>query len=266
MTMAVTQVPGKDQDYSAKRDAVGEWSAFDMQQEMDAAMRLMANPAAGVMALSALGFGLASQAFGLWAGAVTGAAQASQRLLSPVSPREQASELEAAKPMMPPTREKPALKVVAKNEPVNPAPTASVEPVAAKPTNPVAEPAKPSPIVAEQGLAAKVDPIAPAKPTKSVAAAPAKADAALQPEDFHKPHAIERPAAPDDLKAISGIGPKLEKVLNDLGVWTYAQIAAWQKREVAWLDDYLGFKGRIDRDGWIAQARGLSGPSKAKGK
>ena len=74
------------------------------------------------------------------------------------------------------------------------------------------------------------------------------------PEDFHKPRAIERPAAPDDLKAISGIGPKLEKVLNDLGVWTYAQVAAWGSEEVAWVDDYLSFSGRIGRDKWIEQA------------
>ena len=60
-------------------------------------------------------------------------------------------------------------------------------------------------------------------------------------------NAIERPAAPDDLKAISGVGPKLEKVLNDLGVWTYAQVAAWSSAEVAWVDDYLSFSGRIGR-------------------
>ncbi len=47
------------------------------------------------------------------------------------------------------------------------------------------------------------------------------------PEDFHQPKAMEKPASPDDLKAISGIGPKLETVLNGLGIWTYEQIAGW---------------------------------------
>jgi len=84
----------------------------------------------------------------------------------------------------------------------------------------------------------------------------ARAEAAL-PDASRKPRPLPRPAALDDLKAISGIGPKLEKVLNDLGIWTYAQIAAWDKAEIAWMDDHLGFKGRIDRDAWIAQARAI---------
>ncbi len=85
-----------------------------------------------------------------------------------------------------------------------------------------------------------------------------EASVELQPEDFRKPKAMAKPRKADDLKAISGIGPKLEKVLNGLGVWTYAQIAAWTGEEVAWVDDYLAFNGRIDRDGWIAQASALA--------
>ena len=77
------------------------------------------------------------------------------------------------------------------------------------------------------------------------------------PEDFHKPTRSTGRHA-DDLKAISGIGPKLEKVLNDLGIWTYAQIAAWSSAEVAWVDDYLSFSGRIGRDKWIEQAAALA--------
>ncbi len=56
-----------------------------------------------------------------------------------------------------------------------------------------------------------------------------------------------------------GIGPKLEKVLNDLGIWTYGQIAAWSEAQVAWLDDHLGISGRIGRDDWVGQARKLGG-------
>ena len=95
----------------------------------------------------------------------------------------------------------------------------------------------------------------------AAAAAPAVAaehPAELMPEDFRQPPRIGRPAKPDDLKKINGIGPKLEKVLNDLGIWTYAQLAAWGPAEVAWVDDYLAFKGRIDRDDWLGQAAKLA--------
>ena len=90
-------------------------------------------------------------------------------------------------------------------------------------------------------------------------AAPAAARGELAPEAFRAPKPMERPEAPDDLKAISGVGPKLEKVLNDLGIWTYAQIAALEREEIAWIDDYLAFKGRIERDDWLAQASKLAG-------
>ena len=73
-----------------------------------------------------------------------------------------------------------------------------------------------------------------------------------------QPEALARPAAPDDLKRISGVGPKLEQVLNGLGIWTHGQIAGWTAEEIAWVDDYLGFAGRIGRDGWVAQARLLA--------
>ncbi|MEQ1953105.1 hypothetical protein [Mesorhizobium sp. CN2-181] len=83
--------------------------------------------------------------------------------------------------------------------------------------------------------------------------------AETSPVSPSKPTPTEKPDAPDDLKAISGVGPKLEQVLNGLGIWTYAQIAGWGASEVAWVDDTLGFKGRIDRDGWIGQAAALAG-------
>jgi NADH-quinone oxidoreductase subunit E len=85
-------------------------------------------------------------------------------------------------------------------------------------------------------------------------AAPKAKSAAQVPE---RPSPVERPALPDDLKAISGVGPKLEKVLNDLGIWTYAQIANWGPGEIAWLEDHLSLRGRIQRDDWVGQARAL---------
>ena len=63
-----------------------------------------------------------------------------------------------------------------------------------------------------------------------------------------------RDGKPDDLKRISGVGPKLEKTLHDNGVFHFDQIAAWGPEEVAYMDEHLSFKGRIARDGWIEQA------------
>ncbi len=61
----------------------------------------------------------------------------------------------------------------------------------------------------------------------------------------------------DDLKIISGIGPKLEKTLNGLGIFHFEQIAGWSAQDVSEVDDLLSFKGRIERDDWIAQAKKL---------
>ena len=61
----------------------------------------------------------------------------------------------------------------------------------------------------------------------------------------------------DDLKMISGVGPKLEGVLNELGIFHYSQIAAFTPENIAWIDGYLSFKGRIERDDWLGQAGAL---------
>ncbi len=62
---------------------------------------------------------------------------------------------------------------------------------------------------------------------------------------------------PDDLKKISGIGPGIEKTLHDLGVFHYRQIAAFTPENVAWVNRRLRFKGRIERENWIGQAKTL---------
>ncbi|WP_227270322.1 NADH-quinone oxidoreductase subunit NuoE [Roseobacter weihaiensis] len=63
----------------------------------------------------------------------------------------------------------------------------------------------------------------------------------------------------DDLKLIKGIGPKLEGMLNDIGIYHFDQIASWSEDEVAWADEsFVGFKGRVSRDGWVAQAKALA--------
>lgn len=83
----------------------------------------------------------------------------------------------------------------------------------------------------------------------SAAAAPAAKKAAP------KAAAVE---GVDDLKKLSGVGPALEKKLLEAGVTTFAQIAAWTEADVAKFDDLLSFKGRIEREGWVEQAKELA--------
>lgn len=67
---------------------------------------------------------------------------------------------------------------------------------------------------------------------------------------------------PDDLKIIKGVGPVFEGVLNDNGIYYYRQIGAWKAKDIKMIDGLLGkFSGRIERDGWVKQAKAL-----AKGK
>jgi large subunit ribosomal protein L21 len=88
----------------------------------------------------------------------------------------------------------------------------------------------------------------------SVAEAPAKA----APKKAAPKAETAAPAGADDLKKLSGVGPALEKKLLAGGVTTFAQIAAWTDADVADMDEKLSFKGRIEREGWIAQAAELA--------
>ena len=86
-------------------------------------------------------------------------------------------------------------------------------------------------------------------------AAPASDEGERQPEALSAP----RGSGADDLKEIKGVGPKLETLLHDLGIYHFDQIAGWSAAEVAWMDDNLkGFRGRVSRDDWIGQAKILA--------
>jgi len=102
---------------------------------------------------------------------------------------------------------------------------------------------------AKKAAAPKAAPKAEAKKAEPKKAAPKKA----APKK-----AAPKKAAADDLKQLSGVGPALEKKLNEAGVTTFAQIAGWKKADVADMDEKLSFKGRIEREGWIAQAKDLA--------
>jgi NADH-quinone oxidoreductase subunit E len=85
--------------------------------------------------------------------------------------------------------------------------------------------------------------------------APEPAEQAAEPELS----AEAQGGAPDDLKRIKGVGPKLEATLNRLGIFHFHQIAGWTEADIASVENRLSFKGRITRDGWIEQASALAG-------
>ncbi len=85
-----------------------------------------------------------------------------------------------------------------------------------------------------------------------------KAQSVVSLDDPNRPVAMARPAQPDDLQLIAGVGPKNEQLLHELGIYTWAQIGAWKKAEREWVDSYLRFKGRIEREEWVKQAKALA--------
>lgn len=77
-------------------------------------------------------------------------------------------------------------------------------------------------------------------------------------ENDAPPPILGGPGAPDDLKLIVGIGPALERMLQQLGIGTYRQIARWTEHDIDEFDARLPeFPGRIRRDAWVTQAREL---------
>lgn len=91
-----------------------------------------------------------------------------------------------------------------------------------------------------------------------VGAAAKAVEAKPSTTDRNRPKGIDKPVSPDDLKLISGVGPKIEGILHSLGIYTFAQVAAWKKAEREWVDGYLNFRGRIERDDWVKQAKALA--------
>lgn len=118
-----------------------------------------------------------------------------------------------------------------------PEPVRFAEPVVVAPTPPPA----PQPVP----VAAPAAPPKPAPVTVPVAAATALTAIGI-------PVAV---GAADDLLQIKGVGPKLNTLLNSLGISRFDQIAAWGAKEIGIVDGHLGaFKGRIGRDAWVEQA------------
>lgn len=88
------------------------------------------------------------------------------------------------------------------------------------------------------------------------------AEAEGQPGQAPELMTAPRGGEADDLKKISGVGPKLEELLNEIGVWHFDQIAGWGPAEIAWIEDRCeAARGRVERDDWVGQARGMAKPA-----
>jgi large subunit ribosomal protein L27 len=162
-----------------------------------------------------------------------------------------------------------APKVVAKPAPVAVAPKATVAPVVATPAPAVTV----APVVATPTPVVTVAPVvatpAPAVTVAPVAAAPAPAAdatpaalssdamAALMEKLLGKV-GFGDASMKDDLKDVVGIGPKLESMLNSIGVYTFEQLSKLTFGDYDIIDDLLPvFKGRAERDDWSGQAKEL---------
>lgn len=115
--------------------------------------------------------------------------------------------------------------------------------ISALPNLPSGAPETPAPTVAEKPKTVLVG-----------AGAQKKAETGERP-----PMITIDPAAHDDLKRIRGIGPKNEDALNELGIYTFKQIAEWTPQNIDWVEDFMSFPGRIEREDWIGQAKTLAG-------
>ncbi len=119
----------------------------------------------------------------------------------------------------------------------------------------VPAPAEPAPAPEPEQVPAPTPEPAPAAPEET----PAEPEVEPAP-----PPSAPATAAADDLSKIKGLGPKLQALLPQLGITTYAQIAALDDAALADLDSKLGaFAGRPKKDNWMDQARHLAAGDKA---
>lgn len=140
-----------------------------------------------------------------------------------------------------------------------PAATAAPEPDAPEETKSLIQPSKA--LAGEAELASRKGNWRYGGAPTPAEATEAQASPAANTGEAAKPVAMDGPRAgkADNLKEIKGVGPKLEELLNSLGIYHFDQIAGWSVAEVAWMDDNLkGFKGRVSRDTWVDQARILA--------
>lgn len=157
-----------------------------------------------------------------------------------------------------------ARRAAAAPKPAPAAPATAVAPPPApppppRPQAPVVEPVPAPPAVAPTGDFALPAEIAAAAVAPTIAPEDA-ARAADADAVGTRPLALATPLGgkADDLKRIKGIGPQNERKLHGLGVYHFAQIAAWSAENAKWAGSFMAFPGRIEREDWIAQAKILA--------
>jgi len=102
------------------------------------------------------------------------------------------------------------------------------------------------------------DDLATRQPVLAGAAAPSKEQAVARVGEIARRTAGAGPVADDDLKRVSGIGPKIEGTLKELGITSFGQIARFEADDIAYVSAALdAFPGRIERDDWMSKAASL---------
>ena len=161
----------------------------------------------------------------------------------------------SAQPAKAQAKKTPAKKTPSKRAPVKAAATAAKS---AKPAASKSKPAANTPAKASSGSTTKAA-------TKSTAKTATRSRGAEKPAGKSPSGSTTSKASKavqrDDLKRISGVGPKLEARMNAIDILTYEQIAKWTVKQQREFGEKLSFPGRIERDGWVKQAKLL-----AKGK
>jgi NADH-quinone oxidoreductase subunit E len=211
---------GKQDD---KKGVADEAASFSNLAESSA--KLFAEQAAAMTVFTAYGMSVAAQMTGMMLGALRSPVQAQETKAPEAKPQAEARG--NVVPLRPEQEPKPHAPVKSPN---SKAPAAKT-PV---PKAPARRPAIAKPVARK----AETKIVAPKVVTS-------------------KPEAAS--TSGDDLKKIPGIGPRLEKVLNDRGIARFGDIAALSKAALKKLDGELGLEGRVIRDDWAGQAKALSG-------
>ena len=124
---------------------------------------------------------------------------------------------------------------------------------------------EPAAVAAEPSVAPR-EPVHISAPKPAMPSATAAAATPVATGKMERPKGITaaRGGKADNLQRISGVGPKNEGILNNLGIYHFDQIAAWTVEQVTWVDDHLRFNGRIQREEWIRQAELLASGKEAE--
>jgi NADH-quinone oxidoreductase subunit E len=210
----------KDDDKRPVADA-----AADLSRLAESSTRLFAEQAAALAVMTAYGMSVAAQMTGMMLGSLRGPVDASDLAASEAKPAPVEPEANTSPNVVP-------LRPAAAH-------TTAAVPV---PSAVAAKPHRAAGTVKAKASLAKPAATKPARRTTPASAVTAKAA-----------------AGGDDLKKISGIGPRLEQVLNERGVRSYADLASMSKAALKKLDAELGLEGRVVRDDWASKARALSG-------